>query len=917
MVLVDGSGHPSTATTGPDGIYSVSVRQGRYDLGVLTEVPVERVARVRAVDIGPDTRLDVVTLPPYVTLSGTVRNASGQPVADLGVHFGRAYVRTDPNGRYSFTALAGQGTLSVTRTTNDNSTALSAASPLDLTADRTLDLTFGETILPVRVVDQSGAPVPNALIRTTSSDGPCPNGCGIGFELFPGSGEATGGGQGSARTDDQGLALVPTFPVDQVFTTATPRAGLLPAQTVSFPWPEAVKVVEPPVVDPPPAQPAPAPVTWTGVLRHNGVAVQGKVAGTKTDKNGRFTVQLPPGHQKVEVSAHWGPTTAPKTATAILADVDMSGDRTGDIDIPTVTATVHVDGPDGQPVVASVGSVSWRGNNDPIDLVPGGQANVTVQDSATTDTSGNATLVILPGAAIGSYWANNDTDGETGANPAPGVRSVTMRLPGRYSLSGTVRDARGPLPLINWPWVSFVGPASRHETFDGDHFGDDGHYAVTAQAGRRTLIVSDEPDFDEDDTDNWSPNPTLPKVWTMTTDIDLTESKALDLTIPDAAPAHLRAVDADGQPMETYFDASSNHTVTLGAGLTAAASAESHDLSSDGHFDHMLFNAADTQGWITIPTGSWDTSWTFTIPRLAPGDDVALAVSTTYEGDDIIVPDSPAPVTGGSPAPTTTTSAVPAEPTSATTAEARQRGYWALSTDGHVYNFGDAPALGNGTAGAVDLEPTPTGQGYWILNRNGTIQAFGDAAKLGNVDLTTLANGEVPASLSATPSGRGFWVFTNRGRAIPFGDAPYLGDMSQTKLNGPVLGSVATPSGNGYYMVASDGGIFAFGDATFAGSMGDKKLNAPVQSLVPDADGHGYWLVASDGGIFAFDAPFRGSMGATKLNKPVVGMVRYGDGYLMVGADGGIFNFSSAPFSGSLGGNPPTSPVVAVAALPI
>lgn len=45
-------------------------------------------------------------------------------------------------------------------------------------------------------------------------------------------------------------------------------------------------------------------------------------------------------------------------------------------------------------------------------------------------------------------------------------------------------------------------------------------------------------------------------------------------------------------------------------------------------------------------------------------------------------------------------------------------------------------------------------------------------------------------------------------------------------------------------------------------------------------------------------------------------MVRYGDGYLMVGADGGIFNCSSSPFAGSLGATPPSSPVVAVAALP-
>jgi hypothetical protein len=36
---------------------------------------------------------------------------------------------------------------------------------------------------------------------------------------------------------------------------------------------------------------------------------------------------------------------------------------------------------------------------------------------------------------------------------------------------------------------------------------------------------------------------------------------------------------------------------------------------------------------------------------------------------------------------------------------------------------------------------------------------------------------------------------------------------------------------------------------------------------------------------------------------------------MMVGEDGGIFNFSNKPFSGSLGGNPPSRPIVAVAAL--
>jgi hypothetical protein len=116
-------------------------------------------------------------------------------------------------------------------------------------------------------------------------------------------------------------------------------------------------------------------------------------------------------------------------------------------------------------------------------------------------------------------------------------------------------------------------------------------------------------------------------------------------------------------------------------------------------------------------------------------------------------------------------------------------------------------------------------------------------------------------------------------------------------------------------MVGADGGIFAFGDARFAGSMGGRALNAPVRSLVPDGDGAGYWLVAADGGVFAFDAPFRGSMGGQRLNKPVRGMVRYGDGYLMVAEDGGVFTFSDRPFSGSLGARPPARPVIAVAAV--
>jgi hypothetical protein len=44
-------------------------------------------------------------------------------------------------------------------------------------------------------------------------------------------------------------------------------------------------------------------------------------------------------------------------------------------------------------------------------------------------------------------------------------------------------------------------------------------------------------------------------------------------------------------------------------------------------------------------------------------------------------------------------------------------------------------------------------------------------------------------------------------------------------------------------------------------------------------------------------------------------MVPFGNGYLMVATDGGIFNFSDKPFLGSLGATPPADPISSVAVL--
>ncbi|MFV1989928.1 MAG: S8 family serine peptidase, partial [Acidimicrobiales bacterium] len=130
-------------------------------------------------------------------------------------------------------------------------------------------------------------------------------------------------------------------------------------------------------------------------------------------------------------------------------------------------------------------------------------------------------------------------------------------------------------------------------------------------------------------------------------------------------------------------------------------------------------------------------------------------------------------------------------------------GYWLIDERGIVYSFGDAGALGNATstASAVAIDSTDDGLGYWTLSASGQVEAFGSALDLGDVDISALAPGEIPATVSGTPSGKGYWVFTSTGRVLTFGDAVSFGDLSGLTLNGPVVDSAATPDGNGYFIV--------------------------------------------------------------------------------------------------------------------
>ena len=94
---------------------------------------------------------------------------------------------------------------------------------------------------------------------------------------------------------------------------------------------------------------------------------------------------------------------------------------------------------------------------------------------------------------------------------------------------------------------------------------------------------------------------------------------------------------------------------------------------------------------------------------------------------------------------------------------------------------------------------------------------------------------------------------------------------------------------------------------------------APAPVPAPASDPAGYWIVGSDGGVYAYgSAPFKGSTGAMKLNRPVVGLAPTpsGEGYWLVASDGGIFSFGDASFRGSTGAITLNKPIVGMTSTP-
>jgi hypothetical protein len=375
------------------------------------------------VSITSDTS-KTITLQQPVTVSGHVYGPLGNALPNQTVYLQssggtQTSTTTDGNGSYSLQVSPGTYTLDINAHTNEPS--LNApqnyelrASDYSVTQNTTLDITIPAKKASIKVQDAAGNALNNITLSDTAScylanNGSLSIGGGItnatGYDAYPVSGGST--------TDSSGDVTLWLLPNDGSCTytlTATPPSGSnFTSTTVS-----SVSVT----TDISKTITLQQPVTLSGhvygplgnALPNQTVALSilggSQVASTTTDSTGNYSIQVSSGTYVFDVSAHTNDVSlnAPQNYELRAVNYSLVQNTTLDVTIPAKKVTVHVQDALSNPVsgiILSDTATGYVANNGSLSIGGGitnatGFNDYTVSGDLTTDSSGNATLWLLP-----------------------------------------------------------------------------------------------------------------------------------------------------------------------------------------------------------------------------------------------------------------------------------------------------------------------------------------------------------------------------------------------------------------------------------------------------------------------------------------------------------------------------------------
>jgi hypothetical protein len=328
-----------------------------------------------------------------VTLSGSVKDRFGNALAGINISLEAEgfciSTTTDANGYYSLKAAPGHYAFRLQYWGQTNGLAgFDSSFPLDLTADRALDVVLPIVILSVKVANAQGQPIDGVSFFNSPCD-PVSitiTGLGQGWMSSCGSGITDSSGWGQiiwpGPITIRNLVFRP--PTETGFVTTT-------LQNVSVTNDQTITVT------------LSQPVTLSGSVKDrfgNALAginisleAEGFCISTTTDANGYYSLKAAPGHYAFRLQ-YWGQTNGLAGFDSSFP-LDLTADRALDVVLPIVILSVKVANAQGQPID---GVSFFNSPCDPVSItITGlGQGWMSSCGSGITDSSGWG-QIIWPG----------------------------------------------------------------------------------------------------------------------------------------------------------------------------------------------------------------------------------------------------------------------------------------------------------------------------------------------------------------------------------------------------------------------------------------------------------------------------------------------------------------------------------------